>query len=49
MLEILPKLEKILDNIPKEELTAIQNKIIDEFCAHPDEFIKLVSSAATGT
>lgn len=49
MLEIIPKLEKILENIPKEEMNAIQNKIIDEFCAHPDEFIKLLSSGKIGS
>ena len=49
MLEIIPKLEKILENIPKEEMSAIQNKIIDEFCAHPDEFIKLLSSGKIGS
>ncbi len=47
-LEIIPKLEKILNNIPKEEMTAIWNKIVQEFNAHPDEFIKLVKSGKVG-
>lgn len=47
-LEIIPKLEKMLNNIPKEEMTAIWNKIVQEFNAHPDEFIKLVQSGKIG-
>lgn len=47
-LEIIPKLEKILNNIPKEEMTAIWDKIVQEFSAHPDEFIKLVKSGKVG-
>lgn len=47
-LEIIPKLEKMLNNIPKEEMTAIWNKIVQEFNAHPDEFIKLVKSGKIG-
>lgn len=49
MLEILPKVEKILDNIPKEELTKIWNKVVEEFNAHPDEFLKLLNSGKIGT
>jgi len=49
MLEILPKLEKMLNNIPKEEMTAIWNKVVQEFNAHPDEFIKLVRSGKVGS
>lgn len=49
MLEILPKLEKMLNNIPKEEMTAIWNKVVEEFNAHPDEFIKLVRSGKLGS
>lgn len=47
-LEILPKLEKMINNIPKEEMTAIWNKIVKEFNEHPDEFIKLVKSGKIG-
>lgn len=47
-LEIIPKLEKMLNNIPKEEMTAIWNKVVQEFNAHPDEFIKLVKSGKAG-
>lgn len=47
-LEIIPKLEKILNNIPKEEMTAIWDKVVQEFSAHPDEFIKLVKSGKVG-
>ena len=48
MLEIIPKAEKIIDNIPKEELNGIVNKLISEFNAHPDEFVKLVTSGKIG-
>lgn len=47
-LEIIPKLEKMLNNIPKEEMTAIWNKIVQEFNAHPDEFVELVKSGKVG-
>lgn len=47
-LEIIPKLEKMIGNIPKEEMTAIWNKIVQEFNAHPDEFVKLVKSGKVG-
>lgn len=41
---ILAKSEKILDNMPKEELDKIWSQIVKEFQEHPDEFIKLVQS-----
>ena len=44
MLKILPKVEKILDNIPKEEIQKIWTTLIKEFNEHPDEFIKLVKT-----
>ena len=44
MLKILPKVEKILDNIPKEEMQKIWSTLIKEFNEHPDEFIKLVKT-----
>ena len=49
MLKILPKVEKILDNIPKEEMQKIWTTIIKEFNEHPDEFIKLVKSGKVGS
>lgn len=48
MLKILPKVEKILDNIPKEELQKIWSTLIKEFNEHPDEFIKLVKTGKIG-
>lgn len=49
MLEILTKSEKIIDNIPKEEMQKIWNKILTEFSEHPDEFIQLVRSGKIGS
>lgn len=48
MLKILPKVEKILDNIPKEEMQKIWTTLIKEFNEHPDEFIKLVKTGKIG-
>ena len=48
MLKILPKIEKILDNIPKEEMQKIWTTLIKEFNEHPDEFIKLVKTGKIG-
>ena len=45
MLEIIPKVEKILDNIPKEEVQKILDVLVKEFNEHPDEFMKFVTSA----
>ena len=44
MLDILPKVEKILANLPKEELNKILTTMVKEFQEHPDEFLKLVQS-----
>lgn len=44
MLEILPKVEKIIDNIPKEEAQKIFDVLVKEFNEHPDEFIQFVTS-----
>ena len=44
LLGLLPKIEKILDNIPKEELDKITDKLIKEFNEHPDEVIRLIST-----
>ncbi len=43
MLEILPKIEKMIDNIPKEEMQQIMDAILKELTEHPDEFIKFIS------
>ncbi len=43
-LKILPKIEKILDNIPAKELGVVLEKLAKEFESHPDEVIHLVSS-----
>lgn len=48
-LRIIPKIEKILENIPKEEFNKITSKIIKEFNEHPDEFMKLVQSGQLGS
>jgi|GEM_PF-2082200 hypothetical protein len=48
MLKILPKIEKILNNIPKEEMNKIWSTIVKEFNEHPDEFIQLVKSGKIG-
>lgn len=44
LLRIIPKIEKIFDNLPKEELDKITSKLMQEFNERPDEVIKLVSS-----
>lgn len=43
-LEILPKLEKILDRIPEKELKQITDAFVKEFNEHPDEVMKLLNS-----
>ena len=48
-LRIIPKIEKILENIPKEEINKITSRIIKEFQEHPDEFVKLVQSGKIGS
>lgn len=44
MLEILPKVEKIINNIPKDELKRIGAALAKEFKEHPDEFMKALKS-----
>ena len=44
MLKILPNLEKIVDNIPKEQLEKVFGSLWKEFQKNPDEVMKLVSS-----
>ena len=44
LLKIIPKVEKILNNIPKEELDKITSKLVQEFNDHPDEVLKLLST-----
>ncbi|MDR1168118.1 MAG: hypothetical protein LBK53_04400 [Heliobacteriaceae bacterium] len=44
VLDIIPKVEKIIDNIPEAELKAIFNKFIQEFSEHPDEALQLLMS-----
>lgn len=44
LLKIIPKIEKILENLPKEELDKITSKLVQEFNEHPDEVLKLLSS-----
>lgn len=41
-LEILPKLEKIMERIPEKELKSILDAFMTEFNKHPDEIIKLI-------
>lgn len=48
LLEIIPKLEKIFDNIPKAESQKIWNKIVEEMQTHPDEFLQLLRSGKIG-
>lgn len=40
MLNVLSNLEKIFDNIPKDELKGIKNALQKELREHPDEFMK---------
>ncbi len=40
MLNVLANLEKIFDNIPKDELKGIKNALQKELKEHPDEFMK---------
>ena len=40
MLNVLSNLEKIFDNIPKDELNGIKNALQKELREHPDEFMK---------
>ena len=49
MLEILPKVEKIINNLPKDELKHIRAALAKEFKDHPDEFIKALKSGQLAT
>ena len=42
MLKIIPRLEKIIDNVPKEQLNKICDTLVKEFNEHPDEVVKLL-------
>ncbi len=44
LLEMIPKIEKILNNLPKEELQKIQAKMLEEFNKNPDAFMKLIET-----
>lgn len=41
---ILSNVQKVFDNIPKEEVKKIWDKLIEEFNKNPDEFVELVKS-----
>lgn len=49
MLKILPNIEKILNNIPKDELNKIGQTLLKEFKEHPDEFIKALRTGQLAT
>lgn len=49
MLKILPNIEKILNNIPKDELNKIGQTLLKEFKEHPDEFIKALKTGQLAT
>ncbi len=44
MLEMIPKVQKVFENLPKEELDRITSKLVEEFNKRPDEMIKLITS-----
>lgn len=44
LLEMIPKIEKILNNLPKEELQKIQTKMLEEFNKNPDAFMKMIET-----
>lgn len=44
MLQMIPKVQKVFDNLPKEELDRITSKLVEEFNKRPDEMIKLMTS-----
>ena len=44
LLEMIPKIEKILNNLPKEELQKIQAKMLEEFNKNPDAFMKMIET-----
>lgn len=43
-MKILDNFEKMVDNIPSEEITKIENALLKAFKENPDEFIKLVAN-----
>lgn len=44
MLGMIPKVQKVFENLPKEELDQITSKLVEEFNKRPDEMIKLMTS-----
>lgn len=44
MLKIIPRLEKIIDNIPKEQIDKISDALIKALQENPDELIQLVAT-----
>lgn len=44
MLGMIPKVQKVFENLPKEELDRITSKLVEEFNKRPDEMIKLMTS-----
>lgn len=44
LLEMIPKIEKILNNLPKSELEKIRAKMLEEFNKNPDAFMKLIET-----
>ena len=44
MLKMIPKVQKVFENLPKEELDKITSKLVEEFNKRPDEMIKLMTS-----
>lgn len=49
MLSVISNLEKIYDNIPKEELVGIRNALLKELKEHPDEFMRSLTSGTLAT
>lgn len=44
LLEMIPKIEKIINNLPKSELEKIRAKMLEEFNKNPDAFMKLIET-----
>ena len=44
LLGMIPKIEKIINNLPKSELEKIQSKLLEEFNKNPDAFMKMVET-----
>ena len=49
MLSVISNLEKIYDNIPKEELAGIGKALLKELKEHPDEFMQALKSGTLAT